>query len=170
MSRPRPYANPYHCGVGLGLVLFGAYALAGRGLGASGAFASGASLLVSSADPGRASANAYFAAYLADGGPANDWLVFEIAGVIVGGIASAALSGRTRIGVDRGASVTPRTRLAAAAGGGAIMGVGAMLARGCTSGQALTGGALLSVGSWLFMAALFAAGFGAAQLLKRLWQ
>ena len=33
------------------------------------------------------------------------------------------------------------------------MGVGAVLARGCTSGQALTGGALLSVGSWLFMAA-----------------
>ena len=75
-----------------------------------------------------------------------------------------------RIGVDGGPSVTPRTRLAAAAGGGAIMGVGAMLARGCTSGQALTGGALLSVGSWLFMAALFTSGFAVAQLLKRLWQ
>jgi hypothetical protein len=170
MSAPRPYANPYHCGVALGLVLLGAYALAGRGLGASGAFASGASLLISSVDPGRASANAYFANYLADGGPANDWLVFEIGGVIVGGIVSAALSGRIRIGVDGGPSVTPRTRLVAAAGGGAIMGIGAMLARGCTSGQALTGGALLSVGSWLFMASLFVAGFGAAQLLKRLWQ
>ena len=170
MSTPRPYANPYYCGVALGLVLLGAYALAGRGLGASGAFASGASLLVSAVDPGRASANAYFAAYLADGGPATDWLVFEIGGVIVGGIVSAALSGRMRIGIDGGPSVMPRTRLAAAAGGGALMGVGAMLARGCTSGQALTGGALLSVGSWLFMAALFLSGFAAAQLLRRLWQ
>ena len=170
MTRPRPYANPYYCGVGLGLVLLGAYALAGRGLGASGAFASGASLLVATVDPGRASANPYFANYLADGGPAGDWLVFEICGVIIGGIVSAALAGRVRFGIDRGPSATPRARLAAAAGGGAIMGVGAMLARGCTSGQALTGGALLSVGSWLFMAALFVAGFAAAQLLKRLWQ
>jgi hypothetical protein len=167
---PRPYANPYYCGVALGLVLLGAYALAGRGLGASGAFASGASLLVASVDPGQASGNSYFANYLVEGGPANDWLVFEIAGVIVGGILSAAVFGRLRIGVDPGPSVTTRARLAAAAGGGAIMGVGAMLARGCTSGQALTGGALLSVGSWLFMAALFVAGFAAAQLLKRLWQ
>jgi uncharacterized protein len=170
VSRPRPYSNPYWCGVALGLVLLGAYALAGRGLGASGAFASGASLLVASVDSGRASANAYFASYLADGGPANDWLVFEIGGVIVGGIVSAALSGRMRIGVDRGPSVTPHARLAAAGAGGAIMGVGAVLARGCTSGQALTGGALLSVGSWLFMASLFVSGFGAAQLLKNLWR
>jgi hypothetical protein len=170
VSAPRPYANPYWCGIALGLVLLAAYALAGRGLGASGAFASGASLLVASVDPGGASANAYFAAYLGDGGPANDWLVFEICGVIIGGIVSAALSGRMRIGIDRGPSIATRTRLAAAAGGGAIMGVGAVLARGCTSGQALTGGALLSVGSWLFMASLFVAGFAAAQLLKRLWQ
>lgn len=170
MTTPRPYANPHMCGVALGLVLLGAYALAGRGLGASGAFASGASALVAAADPGRAAANPWFAAYLADGGPAHDWLVFEIFGVVIGGIASAWLSGRFRIGIDRGPAAAPRTRIAAAVGGGAIMGLGAVLARGCTSGQALTGGALLSVGSWLFMAATFAAAFAAAHLLRRLWQ
>lgn len=170
MIRPRPYADPYWCGVALGLVLLGAYTLAGRGLGASGAFASGASALVASVDPGRAGASPYFGAYLAGGGPAGDWLVFELLGVVIGGIASAAWSGRLRVGIDGGPSASPRVRLAAAAGGGAIMGIGAMLARGCTSGQALTGGALLSVGSWLFMAALFVAGFGAARMLRRLWQ
>lgn len=166
--KPRPYADPTWCGVVLGLTLLLAYALAGRGLGASGAFVSGASALVSAADP--AAANAYFASYLAEGGPSNDWLVFEVLGVLVGGIASAWLSGRFRIGVDRGPAATPRVRLAAAAIGGALMGLGAVLARGCTSGQALTGGALLSVGSWLFMAALFVSGFAAARLLRRLWQ
>lgn len=166
---PRPYANPYACGFGLGLVLLGAFALAGRGLGASGAFASGASALARAVDPERTGANAYLAAYLADGGPAGDWLVFEILGVVIGGLASAWLSGRLRIGIDRGPKVAARTRLGAAAAGGAIMGLGAVLARGCTSGQALTGGALLSVGSWLFMAALFIAGFAAAQPLRRLW-
>ena len=36
----RRYADPYVAGVGVGLVLLAAYAIAGRGLGASGAFAS----------------------------------------------------------------------------------------------------------------------------------
>jgi uncharacterized membrane protein YedE/YeeE len=170
VTTPRPYSNPYWCGFALGLVLLGAYALAGRGLGASGAFASGASALARMADPTGAAANAYFASYLADGGPARDWLVFEIAGVVIGGIASAWFSGRLRFGIDRGPAATPRIRLFAAAGGGAIMGLGAVLARGCTSGQALTGGALLSLGSWLFMAATFAAAFASARLLRGLWR
>jgi uncharacterized protein len=34
------YTDPYVAGVGIGLVLLAAYAIAGRGLGASGAFAS----------------------------------------------------------------------------------------------------------------------------------
>jgi hypothetical protein len=50
------------------------------------------------------------------------------------------------------------------------MGVGAIFARGCTSGQALTGGALLSVGSWLFVGATFASAYLVAPLLRRLWR
>jgi len=49
------------------------------------------------------------------------------------------------------------------------MGVGSVLARGCTSGQALTGGALLSVGSWLFVVGAFAAAYAVAPLLRREW-
>jgi len=49
------------------------------------------------------------------------------------------------------------------------MGTGAVLARGCTSGQALTGGALLSVGSWLFIAGAFAAAYATAPFLRRAW-
>ena len=46
-------------------------------------------------------------------------------------------------------------RVAFALVGGAIMGYGARLARGCTSGLALSGGAVLSVGAWVFMLAIF---------------
>jgi len=49
------------------------------------------------------------------------------------------------------------------------MGIGAKLARGCTSGQALTGGALLSVGSWTFVIVAFAAAFLVAPLVRRQW-
>jgi hypothetical protein len=50
------------------------------------------------------------------------------------------------------------------------MGVGARLARGCTSGQGLTGGSLLSVGSWIFIAAAFAAAYLVAPLVRREWR
>jgi uncharacterized membrane protein YedE/YeeE len=50
------------------------------------------------------------------------------------------------------------------------MGVGAKLARGCTSGQALSGGALLSAGAWAFMLMVFAGGYATAWFLRRQWQ
>ena len=167
MRTPRPYADPYVAGVALGLALLAAYVLVGRGLGASGAFATAAATVADAA--GAARANPYFAERLDAGGLANDWLVVELLGVVVGGFASAALAGRLRVTVERGPNVSPPSRLALAALGGSAMGAGAVLARGCTSGQALTGGALLSVGSWTFVAGAFGAGYAAAWLARRAW-
>ena len=62
-----------------------------------------------------------------------------------------------------------RTRLGYAFVGGAVMGFGTRLARGCTSGLALSGGALLSAGAWVFMLAIFAAGYAVAPLVRRQW-
>jgi len=173
MRRPeQPYLNPYLAGAGIGAVLLLAFVIMGRGLGASGAFSTAVATGVAIAAPDRAARNAAYAAYLPDG-PASlltDWLVIEIVGVAIGGLVSALLAGRFRIAVDRGPRVTVRGRLAYAVGGGMLMGLGAKLARGCTSGQALTGGALLSVGSWLFILAAFAAGYAAAPLVRRAWR
>jgi uncharacterized membrane protein YedE/YeeE len=167
---PLPYANPYAAGVALGLVLLAAFVVMGRGLGASGAFASTAAGAVDAVSPERAQRSALLARYLAEGTPPwLDWLVVELVGVTLGGFASAALAGRLRVTVERGPRLSAPGRLLLAAAGGAVMGVGAVLARGCTSGQALTGGALLSAGSWLFMGAAFAAAFAAAPLLRRVW-
>ena len=166
----RPYADPYFVGVGLGFVLLAAFVIMGRGLGASGAFASVASGVVAAADSSRVASNAYFASYASGGNsPWTAWLLFEIAGVVVGGFLSAWWSGRLHLTTEAGPRASNKLRLAAAFGGGAVMGIGAVLARGCTSGQALTGGALLSVGSWTFMLAAFAAAFAVAPLARRLW-
>ena len=169
-ERGRPYADPYVAGAALGLVLLAAYVVMGRGLGASGAFATGAAGVVAAASPDAAHANPYFARYLGGRGPWLDWLLFEIAGVFIGGYLSARLAGRIRSEIERGAGISSRTRLAIAFGGGAVMGLGAVLARGCTSGLALTGGALLSVGSWLFIGSAFAAAYLFAPLMKRAWR
>ncbi len=165
------YTDPYLAGIGLGLVLIAAFVITGHGLGASGAFAAAASGATTAIAPEYAHANAYFGRYL-DGpdGPWRNWLLWEIAGVVLGGFVSATVAGRMRREVERGAGVTVRSRLAVAGAGGAVMGVGAVLARGCTSGQALTGGAMLSVGSWAFTLSAFAAAFALAPLVKSSWR
>ena len=168
MRSLRPYADPHATGVCLGLVLLACFALTGQGLGASGAFASVASGVVVAVSPETAVHSAYFQSYLQDGSPWTAWLVVEILGVMAGAAASAALAGRIRPTFVR--AVRPSgAKLAAGVGGGMLMGFGAALARGCTSGLALSGGTMLSVGAWIFMVALFLAGFLAAPLIRRLW-
>jgi hypothetical protein len=167
----KSYANPYVAGVGLGFVLLLAFVVMGRGLGASGAFASAAAEIATTVVPKSAQSNHYFARYLdPNGGGRIDWLVVELVGVGIGGFASAAFAGRLRRVVERGPNISRETRLVLAFTGGSVMGLGAVLARGCTSGQALTGGALLSVGSWLFILGAFAAGYAVAPLLRWAWK
>ena len=96
--------------------------------------------------------------------------MLELAGVVAGGFVSAWLAGRVRRSIERGPGIGDGQRMFAAVGGGVLMGFGAKLARGCTSGQALTGGALLSAGSWIFIATCFAAGYLLAPLARRLWR
>lgn len=163
--------NPYLAGIGLGLVLLAAFVVMGRGLGASGALSSFVTLGVNAVAPAHAQSNAFYKAYLGtpNGNPLNDWLVYEIAGVLIGGLISGLIAGRVRRTVDKGARITVSTRMIYAFGGGILIGLGSKIARGCTSGQALTGGALLSVGSWVFMIAVFASAYAVAYLFKRQW-
>ncbi|MDX2344582.1 MAG: hypothetical protein QNL12_13035 [Acidimicrobiia bacterium] len=50
-----------------------------------------------------------------------------------------------------------------------VVGIATRLARGCTSHH-LSEAALFSAGSWLFLAAVFIGGFGAAFAFKRVWR
>ena len=166
---PRPYADPYVAGVALGLVLLAAFVIAGRGLGASGAFATAAATTVNAVSSSAAHGNSFFADHLDTGSPWRDWLVVELAGVCVGAWISARLARRLILTVERGPHSSVQSRIVAATGGGIVMGAGAVLARGCTSGQALTGGALLSVGSWVFICGAFASAYAVAWLRRGAW-
>jgi hypothetical protein len=169
---PSPYANPYLAGVGLGLVLLAAFVIMGRGLGASGAFSSMVSWLVSLVAPAHAQANEYMQQYLGDGSthPLKAWLVFEVVGVAAGALLSGLLAGRAHVAIEKGPRVSTAVRLLCAFAGGMLMAFGAHLARGCTSGQALTGGALLNVGSWAFMIMVFVGGYAVAWLFRWQWR
>ncbi len=168
-SSATPFMNPYLAGFGLGLVLLASFVIMGRGLGASGAFSSFLAWVVSSISPGHANANAVYADYLGDGHPLMAWLVFLVAGLFVGALASGLMARRVAVTIEKGPRIAAPARLGLAFCGGALAGVGAKLALGCTSGQALTGGALLNVGSWAFMMMVFAGGYGAAWFARKQW-
>ncbi len=168
---PQAYSNPYLAGIGLGLVLLAAFVLVGRGLGASGAFNATVAWLLSLVAPSYARANGFLGDYLAgDTHPLKAWLVFEVAGVLVGALVSGLLAGRVTSAVEKGPRVSVPARLALAFLGGALMAAGAAFGRGCTSGQALTGGALLNLGSWIFMMCVFGGAYAVAFFLRREWR
>jgi len=163
----KPYWNPYLSGFGLGLVLLASFAIMGRGLGASGAFTTA----VHQVAPAHAENNAFYAEYLGDGSrsPLKDWLVFEVLGVFVGGFLSGVLANRLKFTVEKGSRIGKPWRLFFAFIGGGLMGIGAKIALGCTSGQALTGGSLLNVGSWAFMMCVFGGAYAVAYFFRKQW-
>ncbi len=165
---PERFWNPYVAGVALGLVLLTAFVVTGRGLGASGAANRLGISALGTVASDVVAGNAYLS-HTANGPHhiLSNWFVFMALGVILGGFVAAFTSGRLRREVIRGPRIAARPRLLLALGGGVLMGIGARLALGCTSGQALTGGALLSVGSWIFMMMVFAGGYAVAPLVKK---
>jgi hypothetical protein len=170
-GRPkRDYIHPYLGGLLLGLVLFAAFFLTGNGLGASG----GLNRIVVFGQDLVAPEHVDRTPYLlkmagGDLSPLDDWIVPMIAGALLGGFFSGWRGGRLAVETNKGPHITMRTRWLMAFVGGAIMGYGARMARGCTSGLALSGGAVLSLGAWVFMFSVFAGAYALAYFVRRLW-
>jgi hypothetical protein len=165
------YWNPYVAGVALGIVLFLSFFITGHGLGSSGGVNRIAVAVQDMVVPEHVDSVPYIAQMAGgDRDPLDHWIVWEVVGILLGGFASGMLRGRVKLQTYHGPQVSPKARWGYAFVGGLLMGYGARMARGCTSGQALSGGAVLSVGSWAFMFAVFAGGYGLAWFVRRLWQ
>lgn len=170
-SRPRrEYVNPYVGGALLGLVLFLAFLITGSGLGASGGLNRILVFFEDLVAPAHVDRTAYLLEMAGgDTNPLDSWIVFLTLGVLAGGFAAGLRNGRVRVETGKGPNISKRTRWVMAFAGGTLMGYGARMARGCTSGQALSGGAVLSVGSWAFMFAVFGGAYALAYFLRRFW-
>ncbi len=149
--------SPYAVGTGIGVLSWFAFATVDRGLGITTAFEYAAALTSRVLSPGIASSNSYFT----DHTPTVGWEWMVVLGVLLGSGLSSWLSG------DRKHAIVPAIwqrrfgdsvalRMLSAFAGGAVMMLGARLARGCTSGHGITGAMQLAVSSWVFIMVAFA--------------
>jgi len=168
--RKRNYMNPYLAGILLGMVLLSAIYFSGRGLGASGGIKYCVVSAVGTIAPGHASQSPYFSKYFEGGAkPLNNWLVYEILGLLAGGLISGFIAGRLKLKIERPAHVSSSRRLIFAFLGGAFFVFGAQLARGCTSGAALSGMAVLSTAGFVTMIAIFGSAYAFAWFFRKNW-
>jgi len=165
----KPFLNPYLAGFVLGMVLLATYLVTGRGLGAGAAFAAVGTWLTGLAAPAHVQANLVHMKFWNDGAPLLNWTLFLLLGAFVGAALSGWQAHRFSFTVERGPRISDRQRLLLAFVGGFIAAVGAKIAKGCTSGQALTGSSILNVGSLVFLLAVFAGGFGLAYFARKEW-
>ncbi|MCM0612208.1 YeeE/YedE family protein [Marinobacter sediminum] len=167
---PRAFWPPLWAGIGLGLALFLTFVLTGHGLGASGFFTRLTADLGQWIAPELTSNNRYLGDYLSNGVPLQAWITWEVVGAFIGALVGALSSRRFRPQIERGPTSGAVSRLFMALLGGILTGLGARLARGCTSGLGLSGGAALAVGGFIFLICFFAAGFLFSFIVRRYWQ
>lgn len=168
--RRRPLWNPYLAGLALGVVLFTSFVMTGHGLGASGGIARMLATVVEFVAPGHVDGHPAWASLA--GGTRNaldHWLVWAVLGTGAGGFVAGWRGHRLKVETLKGPNIGVKARWLFAFVGGGLVGWGARMARGCTSGQALSGGAVLAVGSWAFMFSVFGGGYLLAYAVRRLW-
>lgn len=169
-TKMRVYWNPYFGGFLLGILIIFTFYITGRGLGATGGLKSGVVAIVNKVGTEHAHENAYYSKFLSgEDSPLNNWLVFETLGIIVGAFLSGGLNGRIGFRVQHSPKITVRRRLIFALSGGILFGLGAQIARGCTSGAALSGIAVLSVGGFITMLAIFGTAYLFAYFFRKNW-
>ena len=168
-GKEQKFWNPYLAGVALGLVLLTSFLVMGHGLGASGGVYRVGVAVLDGLVPAHVGHSAYMSGATADGSALDNFYVFMVLGVFLGGLVSSFAAGRWGARVVRGPRIGVGTRLSLALTRGIVMGFAARMSRGCTSGQALSGGALMSAGSWIFMLCVFGGGYAVAYFVRRQW-
>lgn len=157
--------SPYAVGVALGVLCGFAFASADRGLGITTSFEYGAALLERAVLSASATTS-----YYSDHSPKIDWEWMVVVGVFLGSFISSKLSN------DRQSAAVPPLwrarfgssvpmRMTVAFVSGALMMIGARLARGCTSGHGITGALQLAISSWIFIALAFVVAIASAFLM-----
>lgn len=161
-----PRWSPYVVGAGIGVLSWLAFLLADHPLGVSTAFARTAGMAEVALRGDKARQRPYYREFP----PTIDWEWMLVVGLFLGALTSSLLSGdfglvwvpdlwASRMGGSVG------LRLVAALIGGVLIGFGARLAGGCTSGHGISGVLQLAPSSLIAGACIFIGGIATAFLI-----
>ena len=160
--------SPYAVGIGIGVLSWLAFLLLDRPIGCSSAFSRSAGMVERLVRGEKVEEKPYNQLFK----PEVDWEVTLVAGILLGALASALLSGSFALAwippfwaSHAGTSVVGRWL--AALFGGVCIGLGARWAGGCTSGHGISGTLQLAVSGWIAAAGFFVGGNATAMLLFR---
>jgi hypothetical protein len=167
---PDPAWSPYVAGALIGVLVLFTLTYSKKPVGASSAYADLAGMFGRLLTPRHVGRLDYFR----DKPPAISWTFVFVGGAVLGAYFAAWTGGEitghylqdmwvARFGAD---SAWLRTGVALL--GGAVMGFGARLAGGCTSGHGISGTLQLALSSWIAVMCFFASGVLVAYLLYRL--
>ena len=170
LAYPGPEWSPYQVGALIGLQSMATFYFSDKPLGASTAFARLAGMVGKLFAPRHTESLKYYQ----DFQPKMDWEVMLVVGVVGGAFLAAWLGGELTgewlppMWVARFGTNSLALRLAFAFAGGGLMGFGARMAGGCTSGHGISGTMQLSVGSWVAVVCFFVGGIATALLMFRI--
>ena len=157
--------SPYFVGIGIGLLVLISLIFSNNLLGASTAFARTAGMF-----EGLFNSNVGDKEYYSEFIPKVDWEWMLVLGIVIGSFLSASLSGEFQVNVlpslwvsAFGNSVV--MRLLSALIGGMLVGFGARMGGGCTSGHGISGTLQLTISSWLAFISFFVGGIITAIIL-----
>ena len=168
----KKYINPYLGGFLLGIVITASAFFTNQTLGTSGAFHRMIISFVAYWFPSYAQSTPFYANFLKNNAGThvlNNWVVYEVIGIILGGFISALFARRLKFTIDKGPNISSTRRLAFALFGGIFFGFGSRLAHGCASGAALSGMALLSASGFLATTCMFGMGYACAYFVRKNW-
>ncbi|AQT70144.1 putative inner membrane protein [Anaerohalosphaera lusitana] len=158
--------SPYWVGAGIGVLSMFTFVLSDHPIGVSTAYARTAGMVQKLFQRRTVEENAYYQKFP----PKVDWEWMFVLGIFIGAFLSAQLSGRFVLRMvptvwQETAGPSGLLRWIFALVGGAVMGLGARWARGCTSGHGISGTLQLAVSSWIVLISLFASGVLTAMVL-----
>ncbi len=159
--------SPYLVGTLIGILSWFSFIISKKPLGTSTTYARGSARLGALFLGDKVYSWKYYQKYK----PVLEWQTMLVIGIVIGSFISAVLAGDFNLSfipVTDFKSVLNQTisgRIFSAFTGGILLGFGARLAGGCTSGHGISGAFQLSIASWISLIAFFVGGSAAAFLL-----
>jgi len=159
--------SPYLVGTLIGVLSWLSFIISKKALGTSTTFARASAKLGSLFLGDSVYEWKYYQKYK----PELEWQSMLVIGIVIGSFISAVLSGQFELSflpVTDFKSILNQNivgRIFSAFVGGTLLGFGARLAGGCTSGHGISGAFQLSIASWISLIGFFVGGAAAAFLI-----